>query len=309
MLDEVALVPDIFDQGAYSIGHPEFVQSCLDFLRRPLLDEVLVRDLRGGEWSTFCSSQAGSWHPRAKELLRKLRSQNRLHLAPPASPAAPTSPADWCAEALGSHAASALTGIISANATKRAFAALPEVASIEALGTTPWWTGRSTSVRLARTTTSYLNVLTRILRQANSLMFIDRNLDPSKGSYREFVQLLQPLASRNPPVRIELHRVCYDDPQDRRDLGSTHWRTRFEPLRLATARLGLEIDIFIWDDHHDRYLITDVVGLNLPNGFDISNVGTTLTTWNRLGRRERDDIQCEFDPAARRHVLHHTFRL
>ena len=52
-----------------------------------------------------------------------------------------------------------------------------------------------------------------------------------------------------------------DDPE--------HFQRRFrnglgEVLRAA----GLSAVVFIWDDFHDRYLISNLVGISLPNGFD-----------------------------------------
>jgi hypothetical protein len=58
-----------------------------------------------------------------------------------------------------------------------------EVASIEKLTGTPWWQSRSSSVTVDRKTPEYLRVLNRVLLQANSMMFIDPNLDPSSYNY------------------------------------------------------------------------------------------------------------------------------
>ena len=59
----------------------------------------------------------------------------------------------------------------------------------------------------------------------------------------------------------------------------------------------------------DRYLISNLIGINLPHGFGISDPHDPhpITTWTRLGRKDRDDIQREFDPASGRHKLQHRF--
>jgi len=72
---------------------------------------------------------------------------------------------------------------------------------------------------------------------------------------------------------------------------------------------GLEVEVFIWDDFHDRYIITDLIGIGLQNGLDTTADANAVTTWNRLGRPERDDIQREFDPASIRHSLRGRFKL
>ena len=76
-----------------------------------------------------------------------------------------------------------------------------------------------------------------------------------------------------------------------------------ERLRAA----GLQAEVFVWDDFHDRYLISNLAGVSLPNGFDTTNNSNDTTTWSRLGRDERDDVQREFDPASQRHVLRDRF--
>lgn len=68
-----------------------------------------------------------------------------------------------------------------------------------------------------------------------------------------------------------------------------------DPLRAAE----LQAEVFIWSDFHDRYLISNLVGISLQNGFDVSPAPDDYTTWSRLGRDNRDAIQREFDPAAR----------
>ena len=54
---------------------------------------------------------------------------------------------------------------------------------------------------------------------------------------------------------------------------------------------------------HDRYLISDLVGINAPYGFDIAFDPTDTSTWSRLGPAERDKQQKEFDRACGVHRL------
>ena len=70
---------------------------------------------------------------------------------------------------------------------------------------------------------------------------------------------------------------------------------------------GLAVECYIWDDFHDRYMISNLVGISLPNGFDTTAASNSMTTWTRLGRDDRDDIQREFDPASERHKLRKRF--
>ncbi len=48
-------------------------------------------------------------------------------------------------------------------------------------------------------------------------------------------------------------------------------------------------------------MISDLIGVSLSNGFDVSRKPDDITTWTRLSRTDRDDLQREFDPASGRH--------
>ncbi|WP_347273618.1 hypothetical protein [Candidatus Kuenenia sp.] len=50
------------------------------------------------------------------------------------------------------------------------------------------------------------------------------------------------------------------------------------------------------------------MGISAQNGFDTTTHPGSKTTWNSLGRQERDDVQREFDPASGRHNLKYRFR-
>ncbi|MGA2662156.1 MAG: hypothetical protein ABSH34_32150, partial [Verrucomicrobiota bacterium] len=47
-----------------------------------------------------------------------------------------------------------------------------------------------------------------------------------------------------------------------------------------------------------RKLISDLVGINVPYGFDTAADPAETSTWSRLGPAERDKQQKEFDPAC-----------
>ena len=306
MLDEYVLVPDIFDPAAYS--NPAFIEMCLPYLKETLLQEALVRDLCDGGWSQYCLQNSGSLHRRCKEILKKLVQNNRLRRFPRQTAAAPASAGDWCQEGLTASGIDTLTGVISAHATKLNFAA-NQIASIEKFTVTPWWQNRSPSVTVDRKTSEYVKVLRRVLLQANSLMFVDPNLDPSSYNYGEFHQLFAPIGQRGLKPQIEIHRsFCKGDGKARTFPTEAEWKTAFSNLGNALNSQGLTAEIFLWDDFHDRYLIADVVGVSLSAGFDVTAKADDWSTWGRLGREDKDKIQRLFDPAARLGSLKYRFK-
>lgn len=303
MLNEYALIPDIFDRGAYS--DPALIEVCLPHLKEPLLQEALVRDLYDGYWRNYCLANAGTLHRLTKEILRKLISGNRLRLWPKSAAPQPATPLDWCNEALDGRTGGLPTGVIAAHSTKQHFPSRNEVASIEKLTGTAWWHRRSPSLTVTRTTASYLGALGRVLSQANSLMFIDPNLDPSSNNYREFSQLLLPLASRPLKPKVEIHRsFCRGDGPARTFPTEADWKGSFSSLSAVLRPSGLSVELFLWEDFHERYLITDVIGISVPAGFDVTAKPDDWSTWGRLGREDRDRFQRMFDPAARNRRLY-----
>ena len=300
LLADYAITPDVFDINSYS--NEEVYRLRLSDIGPVMMKEGLVRDLRAGEWRKLYLDPRRKWHGRAKEIVKKLATQGRL-IEFPSELTTATNDREWCAEALATHERRPMKGgVIVTRPVKDEFPRDPLVEQIDRLTRAPWWTRRSPSVRLDRKLPDYGKHLRLILRYANSLQFIDPHLDPTRSRYRGFVQLLTRYDRRGPPPLIEIHRVQYVGSGPNREFPD------FEPIfrRALTHDLrhaGLSATVFIWDDFHDRYLISNLIGISLANGFDTTGKPDDITTWTRLGRVDRDDVQREFDEAAGRHRL------
>lgn len=244
MIDEYALIPDIFDPASYS--QAGYIDMCLPHLKGALYNEAIVRDLCDGDWSDWCSKpdRITSSHRLAGEILRKLKTRNRLRRFPRQLNCTPSTSDEWCREAIQGHGVEQLSGIIASEQTKRAYGKDMLVASVEKLTGCDWWQSRSCSALLQRTTDSYLKATAKLAVCANSLMFIDPNLDPS-NNYAEFYQLLVPLRHRRPAPLVELHRsFCLGDGPNRKLLDEVMGRELFGPLDREMKSRGLQADVF-----------------------------------------------------------------
>lgn len=299
LLAEYALTPDVFDSTAYS--SEEVCGLHLQALRDVLLHEGLVRNLRGGEWAKTFDDSSRPWHQRGKELLKKLRTQHRTVLADATRPAPPQTDAEWCLEALGSHASRPLAGVIAADATAVPHAGNATVSSVNRLESAPWWAARSPSLRVPRTLKGYQVALASVLRHANSLIFIDPYIDPSDHhQYGDLIKVLASLKARSVKPLIEIHRTAwYDGGNDKRPQVPEVVAALQPSIQAVAKSAGISVEVFLWDDFHDRYLITDLIGISLPHGFGTTKAPDEKTTWTRLGRDDRDSVQREFDPARR----------
>ena len=307
LLADYAITPDVFDVTSYPTEGE--CAARLETIREAMLTEGLVRDLRDGAWSGLFRGDARPWHRRGQELLKKMATQGRLLPFEPALPGRPADDCAWCAEALATDDRRRLDGgVIATESVKQAYAADPRVARIDRLSSVRWWASRSPSVRLGRTVADYEGHLDPVLRFSNSLVFIDPHLDPSQPRYGSFGMLLQRAGNRAPVPRVEIHRVCYEGSGPARRLPMRedpgYFRRAFRDVLARPLRdAGLGAEVFIWSDFHDRYLVSNLVGISLPNGFDVPGAPGAITTWTRLGRGDRDDVQREFDPGAGRHGL------
>ncbi len=311
LLADYAITPDVFDVASYSTRGE--CEAWLQTIRETMLTEGLVRDLRDGEWGSLFGSADRPWHPRGTELVKKLEKQGRLVRHEPERSAPPAHDRQWCAEALATHATQPFTGgVIVTESVKSAYAKNPLIARIDRLAGAPWWAARSPSVGLQRTRHEYEAQLDAVLRCSNSLVFIDPHLDPAKRGYRDFGALLTRAGQQAPVPRIEIHRVCYEGSGPGRRFPMRDDPTCFERVfrnelasRLRAA--GLRAEVFVWDDFHDRYLISNLIGISLSNGFDTR--ANQTTTWSRLGRDDRDAVRREFHPATGPHRLQARFKI
>ena len=120
------------------------------------------------------------------------------------------------------------------------------------------------------------------------------------------MRLFTALQERVAKPLIEVHRTSWL-PGDKRPR-VPDVVTLIEPsLKIAAQNAGVSIEVFLWDEIHDRYLITDLIGINLPYGFGTTRAPNSTTTWTRLGRGDRDSVQREFDPAQR--APRHRFKV
>ncbi len=301
--------PDVFDINFYP--HEEVGTARLEYLKDVFLEESLVRNLHAGEWLAVFGNRDRPWHRRGMELLKKMVKQNRLRLVDAALPAAPASDVDWCREALASHEIDPMTGVISTAQVVDKVGGDSILGRVDRLGSFHCWTSRSTSIRLARCRGDYEAQLRLIMYTANSVMFIDPHLDPTQRRYFNVLPILLLAQGRRPMPLIEIHRVVYvGSGRNRQLIAPVEWENRFrDTWSNDLANAGLQVEVFIWDDHHDRYLITDLMGIAMGNGFDTTTNPDAITTWSRISRKDRDDIQREFDPACNRHTLRCRFTI
>jgi hypothetical protein len=298
MLARFAITPGALAEGyCPSPAALELGIGCLNDLCRA---EALFTDLREGEWSR--AAESTGLH--AKRFLTFARKERRLIPFPPQLAADPDNDEEWLWEAQALHRTFPCRALITHGCLAANYAEDPAVTSIERLNLADWWAVRSSAKSVTRTTAAYLGALELVLRHANSLMFIDPYIDPLTANYQEFPQLLLAAGATGRRPVIELHRASWREVQGRAEgVSPVQWMADFQPWSERLAHAGLTATVFLWERMHDRYLVSDLVGINVANGFDIATDPGETSTWNRLGIAERDRQQREFDRACGVHRL------
>jgi len=296
MLSRFAITPGALAEGhCSSVAALELGIGCLNDLCRA---EGLFTDLRDGDWSRTIDSIG----PLAKRFLTFAQKERRLVRAPRQLPAGPDSDVEWLWEAQALHGTSPCRALITHQGLAAEYAEDPVVTSIERLNLADWWAARSPAKSVARTAAAYRDALDLVLRHANSLMFIDPYIDPLDENYREFPQILMAAGNHGRRPLIEIHRKSSRTVQGRTEgVSPSQWMADFKPWSERLTHAGIKATVFLWETFHDRYLISDLVGILVPYGFAIGN-RPAETTWSRLGTVERDKQQKEFYPDPRRVV-------
>jgi hypothetical protein len=315
MLHEIAITPSVFYKSSYSSA--DVCDAHMQGIWEALLEWLLTRNLRAGDWYRELGANRLEMPHQAQKLLKQLVLNHRFTLAPPESEKAPTDSQEWCQEALASHRSNALAGILACPSVKQAFRKEQLVASIANRSSSKWWqnhVGRADpqGPRIKRTIESYLTQLDKVLRFASHIMFLDPHLDPTRPGYKDFLRILQAASRTNgPKPKLEIHRVCYEGSGHQRNvIANAEWERRFRSEFDAPLRsMRLSVEVFIWSDEHERHLISNLIGLHLGNGFDVSRDPNARTTWTRLSSADRDSIQRDFDPAVRGSKLIHRFSI
>ncbi len=311
LLPEYCLMPSLFDVQSYGKPHwedkerREIYKLYFELMIQTLLSEGIIRDLYAGSWSKLVASKNKDLQKLLKKYERRIRPVEKV------SDNRPNEDTDWLSEAIESCNRKPASGIIAPKFLIDS--ATPEVRSdaifaieaIETLHRSELWKARSCSIRLKKNIDEYLTQLEPILKLSNKILFVDPYLNPKKNQYRDFHRILAAITKR-PRPKIQVHVAQVHDRDRGRQITSEEYERDFrEVLTQIIQEQGLEIKVFFWDDFHDRYLLSDLLDINLAHGFAIS--GSRPTIWTRVGKKDAISVRDEFDKKKSDFHLLHDF--
>jgi hypothetical protein len=317
MLHEFALSPDIFFPSAFGVRNEngEFIPAenhghlALSMLWKGVIQFGVVRNLADGEWGNFLDLRQHELHVRSRETLKKLKIEGRIVDSAAQNGNSHSDEQSWLNEALASHIANPRitqffgTDEFCSSINAADFQQLPKGVS-KIPFCTPF-SGRGCSIKVSRSIASYVSTLMPLFKYSRSLMFIDPYLNLEAHNYQGFVQLLKAVAATNPIAEIELHRQITPSKGEVMKT-SRDWHDSFDRVLSSDPALAsLRVNVFIWDEFHDRYLISNLMGISVPYGFDTSTKEDE-TRWTMLSAEDTDDVRNEFtdgDPMFRRTLI------
>ncbi|MNL94763.1 hypothetical protein D3C81_45550 [compost metagenome] len=317
MLHEFALSPDVFfssafgvktDLGAFIPGEAHG-HLALASLWKGLECFGVIRNLSDGEWGRALDDPHVDLHPRSRELLKHLRLKGRVVHATARIAGSPKAEGDWLAEAVASHAIEPkITQFFGTDEFCGSLKAVDHKNLPKGISKIPFclpFSGGGSSINVKRNIDAYIDVLRPLIKYSRSLMFIDPYLDLSAPNYKDFLTLLRTIASMNPLADIELHRQIKPAHGEQIRTASI-WKQNFDQVISADPDLSkLSIKVFIWDEFHDRYFVSNLMGISVPHGFDTTKKDEA-TRWSMLSTQDANDVREEFtdgDPQFRRTLL------
>lgn len=287
MLKEFAILPEALLHCNYE--GPKHQTSVVSQLKKALLHDGIVRDLKEGAWSLQCLKNSAVLAKNADELIKKLKKEGRLRPL-----ASSSESADWLTEATASHAQSSLDSILVNLETAEANPDRGIYGNIHDLSNAKFWANPQ-SVRVKRTPEEMENALWPLFKYCPSVSFIDAHFNPSESRFDWLKNPIIKSAERRQQPVIEIH--CSNHNRYKA-LGPLHSKDElksfFKEWDALFKQLGVLAHITIWPNFHDRFVLTPQLGILASNSFDTTKASEFIV-FSKLCREDKDAVYRDFD--------------
>jgi hypothetical protein len=294
ILQEIGIIPAVFDPTNYdSLRHQ---QAAFCALLPRLMETSFLRIPHAGEWKATVSSTTGSSEILSK-VVETLFKENRVF----ADNIDCKQIKDWLERYQLSHKRCRLSGVILDDLSER-LTDNPPTSQISEIGFAKWWTEQPDIVLRGRDEHAMVDAFGELLRRASRFDFIDPHLDPSDRRYLRFCRLVRELNHNPNKPRIVFHtslKVIFR---------AETAESAFSQISNAMIPAGKTADVYIWDyedlpdKFHDRFLLTDLIGIQLGRGFEssprVDNNAFIIprATAQRVSEVFRNDVNSRFEP-------------
>ena len=328
MFYEYALIPDIFDPTLlYCDGRADIIVT--EILRGVVLNGM-IGDLHRGRLREHVGELVGKIpeaDPKTKQTsprkqildcLELIKDRNRFVRHPLRPEGIPATPREWLDLALKSHATIRFDGLVTCPDCYDAanLSTVPATAKLDDALNAQFWVSRRTDCPLkSKRVSEFQRALVPVLRHAKKVTLIDPYIEPDKPRWINTVRLVQELIGRrvagDAGYQATVH-IHAGDPEPRTASGQLNlWENALKalPIRFKTSvsLWSMKLDRANFPDGpemHDRYIITNQVGVSCPGGLDCyadpdkSPKAKATSTWSLIGWDAMSDHLAEFDENA-----------
>lgn len=300
MFYEYAITPEVFEPSFLTGNGASSV--ILIQLFRGICENGMISDLHKSEWSRVvarCIGEAPSQKTKTDlmKLLSVLKDRNRL-VRHPKRATNPNDDLEWLELAREAHNRAPLDAILlTPELLDRSGVNDGILVDISDALDLPAWLGRRRSETIKQREEDYRGLLPKILRHAKRLYLIDPFFRPDRRQWTDTIEICASLLGQRgfEPLQgiIEIHT---GDPSNRRSPADEFaawdsWkRKHFAPNYRHTLSVAMWKRFDDGERVHDRFLITDQVGLSIAGGLDCVRpaFGTPSDTiWTLMDEKDR----------------------
>lgn len=307
LLRDYVITPDVFVFNKDVYKSEEVYDLYMEKIFDVISNHGVIRNLRAGKWGKEIKRNLHRCTDRTRRRIRSLK--GREFPFAPASSKAPTKAKDWVDEAFESHRKMGLTGgiITSIKPTRDDYDKGP-IKYIHDLKSHPdgksdtyWWPSYGdSSICLERTSDSYKENLLSVVHYSSSLKLIDPYVNLlEEGSFVDtFLNDVLSDSTRKNSLRVQIHssvKMLNGEMTTRKYIQQSCNKLT---CMLRDSKVE-RVEVFIWKNFHDRYLLSNLIGICLAHGFATTERNSLKTTWGRIGRESREYIRDAFNPELR----------
>jgi hypothetical protein len=153
---------------------------------------------------------------------------------------------------------------------------------------------------------SMKGILNSILTFSNKVKIIDPYFSVSSERYMKSLELICEIMKEscdlNKTKKLEIHTSLKACCKYCSSSNSVSMKNDFNDCpkkwKKEISKFKIDIEIFVWNvthesKWHDRFLITDIIGLNIGKGLDVDE--RTPSTWSIIKQEDRDLIEGAFN--------------
>lgn len=294
-------MPDVFS-ASVNERNPVLEVILEEFLQG-VLQSGLIASLDEDQWRPNVLQQVqqlpeGRHRQRVIALLAQLQKDGRLVRHHKCDAGTPRNPNEWRALALESHRIIPFDGIVCSHNLMQQANSSENLIELSQILTASLWLKRRRTLSLVQREQDYEKALAPLLRHARELHLVDPYMSPiakNLATVKLCVQAMSNRAQGHARGNIYIHECNYgirdggalieEEPSQRFD----RWEQQLR--QILNSPVPHAIQVLIWNawpgrrPMHDRYILTDQCGVQVPAGLECPGGGSAKSTdWCLLDR-------------------------